>query len=292
MCVAFLVLGGIVALANTLLSEGDAAPGVGSSAGSGTASDTADGQAEGAGGTLSPSDSSSSETQVTAAPIQLPAELLILGDSDVGTYAPPLQRLLDPTGVVRTRFEYRTSSGLARPDYFDWPTHMRTLVDLIEPQIVMVTFGGNDGQALRSVDGGTVVGTNPGQGLDDSAWKAEYGRRVGEVMDYLTADGRLLVWVGIPNDDEPVNTARMAVQDAVVREQAALRDRVTYVDVWTLFSAPGGGWTERIVDPRDGVSKDVRRDDGFHLNDTGAEILADVLDDVVMEQLRLLGAQV
>ncbi|MEI7547667.1 MAG: DUF459 domain-containing protein, partial [Actinomycetota bacterium] len=187
---------------------------------------------------------------------------------------------------------YHVASGLARPDYFDWPARMRQVMPLAHPQIVVVTFGGNDAQGLRNSDGSWVVSHNPGQGVDDTTWRAEYGRRVGEAMDFLTQERRTLIWVGITNDDEAVNTARLEVQDEVVRDQVAKHPGVLFVDTWAMFSGVDGGWAESIVDPRDGVGKDVRRGDGFHLNDTGAQILAWKIDQLVVDELRTRGADV
>ena len=64
---------------------------------------------------------------------------------------------------------------------------------------------------------------------DNADWTAEYGRRVGEVMDLLADGGRTVIWVGIPNDDDPDVTARMQVQDEAGQgrsRQASRRDRV------------------------------------------------------------------
>lgn len=230
--------------------------------------------------------------EVTVPTPQNPAELLVMGDSDAGNYGPALQRLLADSGLVITAVDYHIASGLARPDFFDWPVYMRQLVPQINPDIVVVTFGGNDAQGLRNADGVWVVGHNPGQGKDDTNWRAEYGRRVGETMDYLMEGNRTLIWVGITNDDEAINTARLKVQDEVVREQVALHPGVLFVDAWTLFSSADGGWVEAIVDPRDGVGKDVRRADGFHLNDAGAEILAWKIEAVVLDELRARGAKI
>lgn len=219
-----------------------------------------------------------------------PADLLILGDSDAGTFGPYLETLMDQTGIVATTLDYKVSSGLARPDFFDWPAHMGEFVPEVNPDIVVVTFGGNDAQGLRNVDESWAVGHSPGEGGDDSDWIAEYGKRVGEVMDYLSDGNRTLIWVGIPNDDNPEVTARMQVQDQVVREQAAQRDDVVYIDTWARFSGRNGGWAEYVVDPRDGQGKDVRADDGFHLNETGAEILALDIAEAIREDLRARGA--
>ncbi|MDP2291877.1 MAG: GDSL-type esterase/lipase family protein [Actinomycetota bacterium] len=228
--------------------------------------------------------------EVTVPSAADPAEVLILGDSDAGTFGPYLKSLLDDTGIVTTELDYKTSSGLSRPDFFDWPAHMRSIVPQVNPDIVIATFGGNDAQGLRNIDESWAVPREPT--ADDAEWREEYGRRVGEVMDYLSDGNRTLIWVGIPNDDNPDVTARMQVQDEVVRAEAAERPDVVFIDTWARFSGRNGGWAEFVVDPRDGEGKDVRADDGFHLNENGAEILALDIADAVRLDLRARGAAI
>ncbi len=242
---------------------------------------------------LAPNETTTIPTTAPAGPptAESPAVMLIAGDSDAGTFGPYLERLVDETGVVRTELDYKVSSGLARPDYFDWPAHLRTIVPTVDPDIVVVTFGGNDSQGLSIADG-TFIAQSPTGTEADAEWRAEYGRRVGEVMDLLRADGRTLVWVGIPNDDNDEVTTRLRVQDEVVREEVAKRPDVRFVDTWKRFAGLEGGWAEFVVDPRDGQGKDVRADDGFHLNVDGAEILALDIAEVVKAALRDRGAAI
>jgi hypothetical protein len=218
-----------------------------------------------------------------------PATVLIAGDSDAGTFGPYLEQLLDETGVVETVLDYKVSSGLARPDFFDWPAELRSIIPDVEPDIVVVTFGGNDAQFLADASG-AVVAREPSPESDNAEWRAEYERRVGEVMDFLAQDGRTVIWVGIPNDDNPDVTFRMQVQDEAAKAAAAARPDVVFVDTWQRFSGRNGGWAEYVIDPRDGQGKDVRADDGFHLNETGAEILALDIAEHVRTALRDLGA--
>ena len=90
---------------------------------------------------------------------------------------------------------------------------------------------------------------------DNAEWRAEYGKRVGEVMDFLVEDGRTVIWVGIPNDDDPDVTARMQVQDETAKAEAAKRpgDRVHRHLEPVLWSH--GGWAEYVIDPRDGRAR-------------------------------------
>jgi hypothetical protein len=183
------------------------------------------------------------------------------------------------------------STGLSRPDYYDWGARFNEQVPTLDPDIVIVSFGGNDAQGLRNIDETWAVPYSPASGQDDNVWRAEYGRRVGSTMDYLLAGGRTLIWVGIPNHRDPDVSARMEVQNEVVRAEAAKRPGVLLVDTWQRFLAPNGEYAEFRVDPRTKEGVDVRSNDGFHLNENGAEILAlDVLD-VLLPVLRERGAQ-
>ena len=212
-----------------------------------------------------------------------PARVYIAGDSDAGAFAPYLERLVGKTGVVTTTLDYKVSSGLARPDFFDWPAHFAAQMPIVNPDIVIVTFGGNDGQPIHGIN----------KAVDTPEWRAEYGKRVSAVMDLLGAHDRTLIWVGIPNDNEPVNTARLKIQDEVVRAQLATHPKVIFIDSWNIFSGLDGGYAEYVVDPRDGVSKAVRSaTDGFHLNATGAEILALHIAVAVQADLRERGAAI
>jgi hypothetical protein len=211
-----------------------------------------------------------------------PAVLYIAGDSDAGSIGPSLQRLASKTGVVKSVLDYKVSSGLTRPDFFDWPKHVQKKIPEVGPQIVVVTFGGNDAQDIK-VDGkGYAVGT--------PQWSAEYGKRVGAMMDYLSADGRSLIWVGIPNAQSESLTKRLTVLRDVVLAEAAKRPNVSLVDAWPMFSGVSGGYADYVR--VDGQFKLVRADDGFHLNQTGADLLAKAIDEKVVAALQAMGAQI
>jgi len=218
-----------------------------------------------------------------------PARVYIVGDSDAGTFGPYLETLLDGTLVTESELNYKVSSGLARPDFFNWPVELEAKLPEVDPDIVVVTFGGNDSQGLSKPQDELewLVGDPIG---NEAAWSEEYQRRAGEVMDLLLEDDRHVIWVGIPNDDNPDVTAKLALQDQAVKAAAAERPDVVFVDTWTRFSGRDGGWAEFVVDPRDNEGKDVRADDGFHLNQNGAEILAIDIAIEVQKELRAMGA--
>jgi uncharacterized protein len=218
-----------------------------------------------------------------------PATVFIVGDSDAGTFGPYLQTLLDGTGIVETQLDYKVSSGLARPDFFDWPAE----IDRKLPRSTPTSWWRRSvatmrrGSPSRAASSSSVT-----RSTNEAEWTEEYQRRVGAVMDQLLEGGRTLIWVGIPNDDNPEVTARMAIQDRAAKAAAAERPEVIFVDTWKRFSGRDGGWAEFVIDPRDGEGKDVRADDGFHLNQTGAEILALDIAQAIRDTLRARGATI
>jgi hypothetical protein len=227
-----------------------------------------------------------------------PADVLIVGDSDAGTFAPYLEGLLDETGLVDVQLDYVVSSGLARPDFHDWPAHLRDTLTTSDPDIIIVTFGGNDAQGLSEPcpnGAGTcqlsvVVGQASESNKDE--WTAEYERRVAEVMDIMLVDpDRRVIWVGIPNAEDPAFTERLRIQDQAVRQALQDYPDAVFIDTWDRFNGRNGGIAELIVDPRDGRAKPVRQSDGFHLNEDGAEILAIDIADQVEDILQDLGAE-
>src|SRR5258708_5306394 len=77
-----------------------------------------------------------------------PVRLYVAGDADAGTFGPYLQTLMKKTGMVDVTLDYKVSSGLSRPDFFDWPARFAEQLPKVNPGIVVLTFGGNDAQGL------------------------------------------------------------------------------------------------------------------------------------------------
>jgi uncharacterized protein len=302
--VAVLAVGlfGLVKAAGALMGGDEGAVAEGPEATTGdSAASPAGVAAPAAASTASAASSTVSAVATTAAPATTvpatgppsadnPARLLVIGDSDAGTFGPYLESLMDDTGVVDSEVDYKVSSGLSRPDYFDWPAHATTKLEEVDPDIVVVTFGGNDAQGMA-----TLAGEFPTEWADPvggpETWYPEYRRRAGEFVDLLAGDDRTIIWVGIPNDNNPAVTKRLEVQDQAVRAALAERPDVIFVDTWRRFSGRDGNWAEYVIDPRDGKGKDVRSEDGFHLNESGAEILALDIANVIRADLEDRGAE-
>jgi hypothetical protein len=198
-----------------------------------------------------------------------PLKLFAAGDSMAVAFGQSLSRLASATRLIEPDMDARTSSGLTRPDFFDWPARLNEIVANDNPDVVVVMFGANDSQGIRTPDGHTF------QPLTDG-WREEYRRRVAGTMDLLAAPGRLVIWVGQPIMASDGLTERMADVDTIYQDEASKRWGVVYFDSWPLF-IDGSGKFDTFLPNADGALEAMRSGDGIHLTRAGADRLADAV---------------
>ena len=214
------------------------------------------------------------DAQTTAAWVPTsadPLRLHVMGDSMVQFFGHVLVGLANDTGIIDAASEHHLSSGLSRPDFYDWPARIVEVLAAESPDAVVLMFGGNDAQSIV-VDGQIARRFS-------EAWIREYSARVGHVMDLVTTDpNRVLLWPGQPIMEDPDYDSRMQGLNEIYAAEAAKRDRVHYVDTRDLFRGPNGGYSRYVADA-DGQRADVRLTDGVHLSTIGGRWLSEVLLD-------------
>jgi hypothetical protein len=201
-----------------------------------------------------------------------PLRLWIGGDSLVVTPGESVVRAAEATGAARAvaPIDGRVATGLERPEVFDWYRHLRRVLARERPDVVVLSFGGNDDHDYMSgVPAGVSVGA-----FGSESWTSEYRRRVAAVMDLVVRRAKLLLWLGLPITGDEAQSRRFDTINAIVHEQAARRrGRVVFVDTYTLLTGPGGSYAEYLVGDR-GTLEKVRRADGVHLERAGGDIVA------------------
>ncbi len=208
-----------------------------------------------------------------------PLRLAVIGDSMVRFFGDTMVSLADQTGVIDAKTEHQLSSGLTRPDFYDWPTRIVEVMAADDPDAVVLMYGGNDAQALV-VDGQTA------RPFSD-AWVGEYSARVGHMMDLVTTDpDRILIWVGQPIMRDPDFDRKMVELNQIYAAEAGARERVRYVDTRDLFRGPDGGFSRYVIDEA-GQRADVRLTDGVHLSTIGGQWLSQLLLDRLGEMADL-----
>ncbi|MBU8898106.1 DUF459 domain-containing protein [Corallococcus sp. M34] len=226
--------------------------------------------------------------QPTPRPAPAPAPgaehtVLLLGDSLIATgFGDTLQAELDAHPSVRCRRKAKSSTGLSRPDFFDWMEAGRQEVERHQPEVVVVILGGNDGQALRDKAGGSAIAWGQAE------WETAYRQRVQDFLGVIAAPGRKIVWLELPTTGLRRFEKKLALIRGLQREVIAAREDAVHVDTHPFFTdARGHALQEAHVE---GFRKPMRlrMTDGVHFTVAGGRYFA---DKVYPEVLGVLGLE-
>ena len=182
---------------------------------------------------------------------------------------------------------------LPDPTSLDWPAKFRSIIPSIDPDIVIVTFGGNDAQGLAEACGNFIVGQPTGERRRRRRSGAP-STAAASARSWTTCRPRVARSSGSasPTTTTPTSPRACACRTRSCAPRPPSGRRSCSSTRGARFSGREGNWAEYVIDPRDGQGKDVRADDGFHLNVTGAEILALDIAEAVRQELRNRGAVV
>lgn len=199
-----------------------------------------------------------------------PERVLIIGDSMMRVTAHASTLAFEKHAGVEIKSETSLGSGLARLDAYDWMEKVDTLVAEFKPDMSVVWFGTNDNQGMQT-DAGIIT-------PDDQAWEVEYARRVGVVMDKLTAlKGSQVYWLELPvMRDKNVN-AFVDLLNKIAKTEAEKRPAVTFFPTRGLLGRKKDAYSPNVMGP-DGKMTVLRDPDGIHLSRPGANRVAEALD--------------
>ena len=195
-----------------------------------------------------------------------PLRVLAVGDSIGEDFGQSLVSKLGATGVVQATLDGKLNTGLARPDYFDWPGELRTDLSRFHPDVVVAMLGANDNQSFLVGGKGVQFGTPD--------WVSAYTQRVATMMNEATAQGERMLWVGMPVMPSSGFSDQMQVLNRIAESQAVVHPGVSYLDSWHVFVDGAGGYSAFLSDASGGQQR-VREPDGVHLARAGSDRLAD-----------------
>lgn len=197
-----------------------------------------------------------------------PKTVLILGDSLAATgFGALLQRKLDAHPAIHAHRKGKSASGLARPDYFDWPDEARRQVELRKPDVVVVIMGGNDGQDLTA-----KRGAGKRVAWQSAAWAQAYAERMEAFMDIIGGPGRTVIWLGLPTMELRSLERKLELIRALQREVVERRGGV-YVDTAHLLQGEDGLPVRQAR--VGGKLATIREEDGIHFTMAGSQYFAD-----------------
>ena len=191
--------------------------------------------------------------------------VLIVGDSLGIDMGGPLQNDLTNTGVVQAELDGRESTGLTRPDYFNWPAELQSDIVSIHPQVVVIMMGANDPQDFPGP---------PDTPYASPRWNPMYAARASTFMQIAEAGGARVIWMGMPPMQNGQLSSEMSDINTIDQTQASLlHPPVSFISCWTLLGTPQGTYTPFITNGA-GQVVNVRTPDGTHLTPAGGEVLS------------------
>jgi hypothetical protein len=192
----------------------------------------------------------------------------LAGDSMMAVgLSPAMLRAAPKYGDLEMLKLFKSGTGLARPEVFDWQQEYPAMLAQARPEFVIVAMGANDAQGF--VENGVVYP------FGSAGWQAIYQRRVQAYLEMLEADGATVVWLGLP----PMRSEEYDAHVALINR----------IDATVVNASPHAIWfsTAGVVGDQAGKFRDfgevagrtarLRQGDGIHLSDDGATLVADKL---------------
>jgi hypothetical protein len=207
--------------------------------------------------------------RMSVKPAAAPRRVLVIGASSIANaLGRAFLRALGTYEGIEVLRVGKSSSSLARPEFFDWPRTLDELCAQFHPDLVIANFGGNCGQQL----GG---GRDRGIAFKDPRWADAYGRRVTELVEIAHAWGADMLFVGMPNPEVPGYRWQMTRVNAAQR-RAAVDAGAAWMSSWEYTSNHDGS-VRLLVKNAQGVEAPMRISDGMHLSFAGADHVVEQL---------------
>jgi|HubBroStandDraft_5_1064220.scaffolds.fasta_scaffold01785_2 hypothetical protein len=198
-----------------------------------------------------------------------PRTLALVGDSMMAVGLSDI--LLRQTAAdqdVRVVKAFRSGTGLARPDVFDWMAEYPAMIGDAQPDAIIVAIGANDGQGF--VDNGKVLA------FGTDAWVKIYQQRTAAFLNMLTQNGAHVVWVALPPMKSGAYNEKIAEINRITYTVVSQYPQVIWWNPAPYLGGDKGAYREFATTP-DGKTTRIRQADGIHMSDEGAALLAPAL---------------
>lgn len=214
-------------------------------------------------------------------PLSPPYNILILGDSFIAErIGPELEKTLSDFQNVSVSRVGIYSTGLTRPDYFNWNVKIKELIDAHAPNVAIIMFGANDAQNTYDDAGSAVL-------YGTAAWDNLYSVRIRAILDTLRANNVTVFWIGIPIPRSETYRERMNHLNTLYENSVMTLKQAIFIPTWNTLADTNGEYTEYLPDEK-GIERRIRASDGIHPTAFGAEIVARAIIEELRKHLTLI----
>jgi hypothetical protein len=200
-----------------------------------------------------------------------PLRVWIGGDSLAEVPGQSLERVVGSGGAVNVlSVESRLSTGLERPDVYNWFTRMPEVIRQLHPNVVVLSFGADDDHDyMTGLPAGHTIGR-----LGSPTWVAEYQRRAAGVTQQFKAAGVYVVWVGLPiTRGEGWNKPFRIINRILWTVAKSAPGSATFIDTYRMFQDERRHYADYL---RNGQGQLVlmRSPDGVHYQPPAGDLIA------------------
>jgi hypothetical protein len=207
-----------------------------------------------------------------------PLRVLFIGDSMIeGPIYVMFTRNVYKSKSIELSIKSRHSSGLTRPDYYNWPLELETVFANNKFDCVIVLLGTNDAQDM--IIGGRTVPFN------SKEWLSVYNSRTTSFISYLVGNVPEVYWIGLPKMKKPVFDSSMKIINEIHTNVCKRFERVRYLETSGLFVDKKGNYTDYMTTGK--RIEYFRATDGIHLLYPAGKIIADILLDNLKNDFRI-----
>jgi len=203
--------------------------------------------------------------------------VLVVGDSLADGVWSGLYRAFQEDGNMEVVNKSKPSSGFVRADSYDWTKEIDDILKDDTYQIVVVMFGANDNQAIKSGKEYIKPGTD--------AWDDLYGQRVEAFVKKLRAKGLAVYWTGLPIMRSPDDSDDAEELNDIYREKSFING-AKFIDTWSGFTDESGRYSA-VGPDMSGQIRRLRDDDGVHFTPRGYLKLAHFAEKEIRRDLSL-----
>jgi hypothetical protein len=203
--------------------------------------------------------------------------VLVVGDSLADGVWSGLYRAFQEDGNMEVVNKSKPSSGFVRADSYDWTKEIDDILKEGTYQIVVVMFGSNDNQAIKSGKEYIKPGTD--------AWDELYGQRVEAFVKKLRAKGLAVYWTGLPIMRSPDDSDNAEELNDIYREKSFING-AKFIDTWSGFTDESGRYSA-VGPDMSGQIRRLRDDDGVHFTPRGYLKLAHFAEKEIRRDLSL-----
>lgn len=195
--------------------------------------------------------------------------VVLTGDSMMAVgFGAGLMRKASEDKNLRIVRAYKSGTGLARPDMFNWLDQYPAMVGSEKPDVVIVAIGANDGQSFVVDDKVLPFGSEE--------WRKTYQSRVAGFLAMVEGTGARVLWVGLPPMRfEPFNQ-RISIVNRIAYTVVSQDPKASWWSTTSFVGDASGSFREFAESPTGRLVR-LRAPDGIHFTEEGTSTMTSAL---------------